>query len=455
MRLASYPAYRTSRIEWVKKAPVDWEECSAKINYLMQLGKMLQNDPSGLEDVEIAYLKALHVNWNRVTTEDLPKMWASPSDLEQYAVSNGDLLVCEGGEVGRAAILKGLEEPAIIQNALHRIRGTERGEVRYFGYLLKHIADAGWFDILCNKATIAHLTGEKLGAIYMPVPTVREQQQITAFLDWKTGQIDALIRKKQDLLEKLKEKRLAVITQAVTRGLDLAVAMRDSGIPWLGQVPQHWEVKKLSRVTKSRCDGPFGSGLKSEHYTDEGVRVIRLQNIEFAEFDNEDRVFIDPEYYTELGDHDVYPGDLLVAGLGDTNNPVGRACKAPDNLGPAMVKADCFRYRFEEGKADGQFMAYQMSITAMALAGALASGVTRPRMNLSLTSDRVLAFPPIKEQIEIAAFLDRKSEEARRMTMKVNLAITRLTEYRTALIAAATTGKIDVRNVTIADPSGS
>ena len=79
------------------------------MNFLMQLGKMLQNEPSGLPDVEITYLKALHVNWNRVTTEDLPKMWASPSERENYAVQNGDLLVCEGGEVGRAAIIRCLE----------------------------------------------------------------------------------------------------------------------------------------------------------------------------------------------------------------------------------------------------------------------------------------------------------------------------------------------------------
>ena len=266
MKPACYPAYRASQIEWVQEVPAAWEECSAKMNFLMQLGKMLQNDPSGLEDVEITYLKALHVNWNHVATKDLPKMWASPSEVEQYGVMNGDLLVCEGGEAGRAAILEDLDEPAIIQNALHRVRGTERGDVHYFAYLLKHIADAGWFAILCNKATIAHLTGDKLGAIYMPVPTVAEQQQIAAFLDWKTGQIDALIAHKKELLEKLKEKRTAIITQAVTKGLNPDAPMHDSGVPWLGQVPEHWEVRRLKFYTERVFTGSTPPSDESRYF---------------------------------------------------------------------------------------------------------------------------------------------------------------------------------------------
>lgn len=248
MRYPAYSDYSPTAIEWAEFIPVHWGVSSAKMNFLMQLGKMLQNDPAGQQDVEIYYLKALHVNWREVTTQELPKMWASPQDVEKYTVENGDLLVCEGGEVGRASILDGLTEPAIIQNALHRLRNTPRGQVRYFAYLLKHIADAGWFGILCNKATIAHLTGEKLGAIQMPVPSPDEQEKIATFLDWKTGQIDALIAKKQALIEKLKEKRLAVITQAVTKGLDASVPLRDSNIPRFGLIPAHWDVLRIGRM---------------------------------------------------------------------------------------------------------------------------------------------------------------------------------------------------------------
>jgi type I restriction enzyme, S subunit len=136
-----------------------------------------------------------------------------------------------------------------------------------------------------------------------------------------------------------------LITRAVTRGLDPNVPMKHSGVDWLGEIPAHWDCLALARVTLSRCDGPFGSGLKSEHYSNEGVRVVRLQNIGWAEFSASDHAYIDEAYARELGDHSVLAGDLLIAGLGDEGHPVGRACVAPSGIEPAMVKADCFRFR--------------------------------------------------------------------------------------------------------------
>ena len=114
-------------------------------------------------------------------------------------------------------------------------------------------------------------------------------------------------------------------------------AYKDSGVEWLGDVPSHWECLALARVSISRCDGPFGSGLKSEHYSNEGVRVVRLQNIGWAGFSDSDQAYIDEAYARELGDHSVYSGDLLIAGLGDEGHPVGRACVAPAGIEPAMV----------------------------------------------------------------------------------------------------------------------
>jgi type I restriction enzyme S subunit len=202
---------------------------------------------------------------------------------------------------------------------------------------------------------------------------------------------------------------------------------------------------KLARVTLDRCDGPFGSGLKSQHYSDEGVRVIRLQNIRHGKFDDRDAAFISPEYYRELGDHDVHAGDVLIAGLGDENNSVGRACVAPASIVPAMVKADCFRFRLDTKRANPFFVAYQLSSTARDLAGAFSSGTTRLRMNLTITSTRVMAMAPVEEQAEIVDELNEESAKLDALIAKVTLAIERLREYRTALISAAVTGKIDVR----------
>ena len=237
MDYAPYPHYCDSGIEWLGNIPDHWQVVSAKLSYEIQLGKMLQNDSENFTDMEVNYLKALHVTWSGVKTGDLPMMWASLADLKKYSVNDGDLLICEGGEVGRASILKkDNDEPWVIQNALHRVRSSSLANVEYFNYLLRHIADSGWFDILCNKATIAHLTGEKLGALKVSIPSLTEQATIARFLDHKTQQIDQLIAQKQTLIGKLNEQRIALITHAVTKGLNPAVTLKDSGVEWLGEV---------------------------------------------------------------------------------------------------------------------------------------------------------------------------------------------------------------------------
>lgn len=418
---------------------------------------MLQPEPSSPIDEETPYLKSQHVQWEHVRVADLPTMWTTRSERKKYAVVDGDLLVCEGGDVGRAAIVYSAPDGTIIQNALHRVRPQRENEVGFLLYVLAHAASQGWFEIICNKSTIAHFTVDKFGALGIALPPPAEQKTIVAFLDRETGRADRLVAKKQELIERLKEKRTALISRTVTHGLPPTAAriaglnphpkLKPSGVEWLGEVPEHWVVCKLSRVTILRCDGPFGSGLKSEHYSDEGVRVIRLQNIRSASFDDTDKAFIEPDYYRELGDHDVHPGDVLIAGLGDDRYPVGRACVAPATLGPAMVKADCFRFRLDARKVDAAFAALQLSAVALNLSGALATGTTRGRMNLSVTANRAIALPSLKEQHAIADYLDRETAKIDRMVEKVEAAIGRLQEYRTALITAAVTGKIDVRGV--------
>jgi len=151
----------------------------------------------------------------------------------------------------------------------------------------------------------------------------------------------------------------------------------------------------------------------------------------------------------ELGDHDVLAGDLLIAGLGDDRNPVGRACVAPVDIEPAMVKADCFRFRLNRAIAAAPYMAFQLSTAAAALGGAWATGTTRSRMNLSETGDRPVALPPLAEQRQIADVLAVESDKLDALTDKIECSIEMLREHRTALISAAVTGKIDVRKEAI------
>jgi type I restriction enzyme, S subunit len=237
-------------VKWMGEVSPDWQVRSVKHDFSIQLGKMLQNRSAEADDQPVPYLKALHVLWGRVETNDLPEMWASPKEIQQYGVELGDLLVCEGGEVGRAGVVHALPVHCIMQNSLHRIRGKGASDVRFLQYILHAVGTSGWFDVLCSRATIAHFTGEKFSNLRIPTPDIYRQRAIAAFLDRETSRIDALIEKKRRQVELLQEKRAALISHVVTRGLNPKMKMKDSGIGWIGEIPRHWDVIPIKRVAK-------------------------------------------------------------------------------------------------------------------------------------------------------------------------------------------------------------
>jgi type I restriction enzyme S subunit len=145
--LKPYAACKESGMLWLGEVPAHWETASVKRHYSIQLGKMLQNQPSDPDDREVPYLKAQHVQWFAVRTSQAPRMWASPRELEQFGICAGDLLVCEGGEGGRCGIVKEIATPHIIQNALHRVRPFDGCQTRFLQYVMRATASTGfWRD---------------------------------------------------------------------------------------------------------------------------------------------------------------------------------------------------------------------------------------------------------------------------------------------------------------------
>lgn len=413
MKYSTYPEYESFTSEWLNECPKGWRNAAIKHCYRIQLGKMLKNRSESSEDIEVDYLKALHVNWTKVNVNNLPQMWASVNDLEKYSVENGDLLVCEGGEVGRATILTGIKNKTIIQNALHRARNDQLGEICYLNYVLRHLANIGWFEILCNKATIAHLTSEKLGAIKIPMPSVKEQQKIATFLDYKTQQIDQLIEKKKALIEKLNEQRIAVITQAVTKGIDKNVKMKASGVDWLGDVPEHWEVRRLKFMAsiqngkdykdiETEEDGypVYGSGgafRKATKYLYDGESVLfgRKGTIDKPLYVNEKFWTVDTMFYSEI--------------------------KRDINATFLFYSALTFQYKL------------------------LATQTALPSITQKDLENYLLCCPTLDEQIHVTKYLKNELKKTDKMITLSKQTIKYYEEYRISLIASAVIGKIDIR----------
>ena len=207
---------KDSGVDWIGQIPEGWGVGKLKYYFDVQLGKMLQPSAINGNDIEIDYLRAINVQWDNILVDNLSKMWCNPSEVSKYEIMNGDLLVCEGGEVGRCGIVEYLSDRAIIQNAVHRIRSAERANVRFLNYYIQHTTKSKWFDILCNKATIAHLTSEKLLNTLVVLPSISEQIQIADFLDKKTEQINQMIAIKKEQIENINKQRQTLIYDVVT-----------------------------------------------------------------------------------------------------------------------------------------------------------------------------------------------------------------------------------------------
>ncbi len=435
--LKPYPAMKDSGVEWLGEVPEHWGTIAVKRHYSIQLGKMLQNRATESTDVEVPYLKAQHVQWFSVRTADAPKMWASSHDVEQFGVRAGDLLVCEGGEGGRCGLIKDVEPGYIIQNALHRVRPTDNCRNDYLQYVMSSIAATGWFDAINSKATIAHFTREKFGSLGIPLPPFTEQAAIVRFLDHVDRRIRRYIRAKQKLIGLLEEQKQAIIHRAVTRGLDPDVPLKSSGVEWLGDVPEHWEVQRNGRLFAQRNETGFADLPILEVSLRTGVRV--------RDFKNSDRKQV-------MSDRDKYKravsGDIAYNMMRMWQGAVGIA-PTDGLISPAYVVAKPL-----PGTESRYFIRLFRTAAYMAEVDKYSRGIVKDRNRLYWEDFKRMpsCYPPPHEQVMIADAIDHVCDDIDATVESIRREIELLREYRTRLIADVVTGKLDVREAAASQP---
>jgi type I restriction enzyme S subunit len=433
--------------------PAHWQLKRLKFIARVQTGMAKGKDHADADTVEVPYLRVANVQDGYLALDDVATMAVPVADVDRYRLQPGDVLMNEGGDfdkLGRGHVWHGQIDPCIHQNHVFAVRPHGVSPAWLNAWTGSAPAQFYFMGRAKQSTNLASISSSNVMELPVPVPPPEEQVARLVFIDRETARIDALIEKKTRFIALLREKRQALITQAVTRGLDPDVPMKDSGVEWLGRVPAHWDVLALARVTIARCDGPFGSAIKSENYVDEGVRVVRLQNIGFGEFKGQDAAFLDPTYCdgTIGAGHDVIAGDLLIAGLGDQNNPLGRTCVAPGDIGRAIVKADCYRFRTDPGRTNPMFLALQLSATARAECGFVATGSTRDRLNLGLAAARVLALPrSVDEQQAVVRAVADRTAHIDRLLFVSQSSVNLLKEHRSALITATVTGQLAVEGL--------
>lgn len=269
-----------------------------------------------------------------------------------------------------------------------------------------------------------------------PLPTLETQHRITAFLDEKTTQLDALIEKKRALLDRLAERRQAIITQAVTKGLDPAAAMRDSDIDWLGPIPAHWEVKRLKYVSPRVTVGIVVT--PAAYYADEGTLALRGLNVRTMDFDLSDTRNITADGHELNRKSELREGDLVAV---RTGAPGTTAIVTADLAGSNCIDLVIIRKPIA---ANSRFIGWFLNSDAAKTQYTLGSeGALQQHFNVETSKAVIVTLPPVREQREIAAYIDGAILAHDKQSGMVEANINKLQEYRAALITSAVTGQIE------------
>lgn len=414
--------------------PPEWRRSSVSKYCRVQLGKMLQSDPSGADDELLPYLRAINIAKGGVNLSHQFSMWIKPQEKEKFRLQPDDVLVSEGGDAGRTAHFSDDGE-FYFQNAINRVRPIDRETVssRYLYYWFTFLKLAGYVDLICNVATIAHFTAEKVKASPFALPPLETQKRIAAFLDEKTAQIDALIARKQGLLARLAENRQAIITRAVTKGMNPAAPMKDSGFDWLGQVPAHWEVKRLSFVSQV-----IDCKHRTPEYIDDGIPLVSTTEISPYQIDYQTKRQVSEEELAVMSEGERQPriGDIIYS----RNASVGSAALVRENRTVCLGQDLCL---VRPSSILPDFLEHFLNSTAcLVQLGSYLVGATFKRVNVDVIKKYMLPMPPKAEQVAITAYVRAAIAKSEAVEQTVSSSIALLTEYRSALVTSAVTGKI-------------
>jgi len=275
---------------------------------------------------------------------------------------------------------------------------------------------------------------------YVPVPTVNEQVAIANFLDQKTAEIDSLIADKEKLIELLWEKRQAIITEAVTKGLNPNVRMKDSGIEWIGEIPEHWRIVRLKFLKASPLQ--YGANEPAEMDDPQMPRYIRITDIN-------EKGDLKEDTFKSLSWENAQPyllkdGDILFARSGAT---VGKTFIYKEELGPACYAGYLIRFRPDKNKANPYYI-YYYTLSKVYEDWIKQNIIQATIQNVSAEKygNLQIPVPPMEEQKRIVKYLNNKIQGIDILVESIHVQIQKLKEYRQSLISEAVTGKIDVRD---------
>lgn len=435
----AYPEYKDSGVEWLGDIPNDWDIKSLKNIAVIVNGS---TPKSGVEE----YWDG-DINW--ITPTDLSQKLDVYLKDSQRKITNEGLNSCGTSLVPENTVILSTRAPigslAITGAQSCTNQGCKSLVVRYkdhslFLYYYLSISTNS-LNNLGRGSTFLELSTEDLGSFKVPMPN-EGIGKIVSFLDHETAKIDNLIEKQQQLIELLKEKRQAVISHAVTKGLNPDVPMRDSGIEWLGDVPDHWVIAQLKFNTLEMQTGPFGSQLHAEDYVTDGIPLINPAHMYSGKITPDPKVTVDENTQKRLERHKLKEGDIVFSRRGE----LGRCAVVRNEQEGWLCGTGSLKAKLNERIIPNYAYILVSSEGVVSELTLESKGSTMANLNTETLGRVRIPVPPIHEQEKILSYVGLISKKYDLLVKNADMAINLMQERRTALISAAVTGKIDVRD---------
>ena len=440
-RFKPYPEYKDSGNEWLGKYPKPWK--LKPLKYVASYNDEVLPE-STAPDFVIQYVDISSVCLTSGIQRTEEYEFEKAPSRARRKVRAGDTIISTVRTYLKAiAPIKAPPENMIVSTGFVVIRPGLGILERYLTYQLQN---EGFIQaVVANSVGVSYpgINASLLVSLPALLPSTDEQNAIANFLDRETARIDELIAKKQRLIDLLQEKRTALISQAVTKGLNPHAPMKDSGINWLGKIPAHWEILRVKRLAKIT----YGVGGELDRTLADGLKIFSLPNVRI-----DGELLIDEIPYVNLEEKEkeallLKPGNLLFNWRNGSADHLGKT--AYFNLeGNYTHVSFLLRIQFVNDKAEPRYF-YRL-LNGMKSTGFFAkskAGVNNT-FNKQELDNLQLMLPPSNEQREIFQYIENATKGLEEVVKKISEAIFRLQEYRTALVSAAVTGKIDVRHLT-------
>jgi type I restriction enzyme S subunit len=422
----TYPAYKDSGIEWIGEIPKHWIKLRLKFTDEVIMGQSPNSED--YNDIE-AGLPFLQGNADFTNLYPKPRIWC---ETATKVANKNDVLLSVRAPVGAVNMA---DREYGIGRGLCAIR-FKKSFHKYLYYLSLSINDE--LNSIATGSTYTAVTADEVKNVFIPLLPSDEQKAIADFLDKKTALIDGLIEKKKRQIELLKEQRQAVINQAVTKGLNPNVEMKDSGIEWIGQIPKHWEVKRLKFLGKAILGLTYSPDDIVEDET-KGMLVLRSSNIQNSKLSLEDNVYVDTKVPEELITQE---GDILICSRNGSRQLIGKNLCIDDRSKQCTFGAFMTIFRSEHWR----YLSKVFNSTIFTSQSGMYLTSTINQLTVNTLNGLIIAIPPTpEEQEEVAIYIDEKTEDIDKGISKAEKQIELLQEYRIVLISEAVTGKIDVR----------